>query len=215
MGATTSVAAIPQPLVELGTIRRLGAEVVEYPVGETDAIAGRRVRELGLPRDALLNVLVRGEQAIPPRGSTTIEAGDRLHILVRQEAAMEMEPLLRMWKEGPIGPPPRPPRTLRGTTPIYTVRPWRFGPDREEPSHPAMIGGIEVIDQLRTRRDGTPGAVVVLADGRYAFTGPTVAIGSAGRVQDAARERLERTDDESEKTWWREVIGSLAAPEES
>ena len=46
-----------------------------------------------------------------------------------------------------------------------------------------------MVDQLRTRRD-VPGALVVLSDGRYAYTGPITAIGSAGQVQDAARRRL-------------------------
>ena len=40
-----------------------------------DAIEGHPVRELGLPREALLNVIVRGERAIPPRGSTVIQDG--------------------------------------------------------------------------------------------------------------------------------------------
>src|SRR5437667_182785 len=90
--------------MEAGTIRRLGAEVVEYPVRPGDAIVGRRVRELGLPREALLNVIVRGEQAIPPRGSTMIEAGDRLHVLVRQEVAVEFRRALDVWRFAFTGP---------------------------------------------------------------------------------------------------------------
>ena len=50
---TSAEPALPRPLAETGTIRRLGAEVVEYAVGEDDAIAGLRVRDLGLPREAL------------------------------------------------------------------------------------------------------------------------------------------------------------------
>ena len=66
----------------------------------TDAITGHPVRELGLPREALLNVIVRGERAIPPRGSTVIQEGDQLHVLVRQEVALEFRELffrVRMW----------------------------------------------------------------------------------------------------------------------
>src|SRR4051812_26792972 len=84
LGVTSNEAALPAPLMEVGAIRRLGAEVVEFPVRAGDAVVGRRVGELGLPRDALLNVIVRGEQAIPPRGSTLVAAGDRLHVIVRQ-----------------------------------------------------------------------------------------------------------------------------------
>src|SRR3954447_10225775 len=69
LGVTTNEAALPTPLMERSTIRRLGAEVVESPVRAGDAVVGRAVRELALPREALLNVIVRGGQAIPPRGS--------------------------------------------------------------------------------------------------------------------------------------------------
>ena len=87
LGLTTDEPALPRPLAETGTIRaaRRGGRRVRGRRG--DAIVGRRVRELGLPREALVNVIVRGDEAIPPRGSTRIEAGDRLHVLVRQEVA--------------------------------------------------------------------------------------------------------------------------------
>jgi cell volume regulation protein A len=103
LGVTTSDPALPRPLAEIGTIRGLGAEVVEYPVEADDAIVGLAVRDLELPREALVNVIVRGDEAIPPRGSTVIAAGDRLHILVRREAANLFPELLERWRKGPIG----------------------------------------------------------------------------------------------------------------
>ncbi len=212
LGVTTAVAAIPQPLLDAGAIRRLGAEIVEYPVGDDDAIAGRRVRELGLSRDALLNLIVRGDQALPPRGSTRIEPGDRLHVLVRQEASMEMPALMKRWRSGPIGTRRERPK-LPDARPVFSMRPWTPSLDEGDPGRPVRVGRVDVIEQLRTRRDGVPGAVVSLADGRYAFTGPVVALGSATLVQDAARRRLRQASGDAEQSWWREVIGALAAPE--
>jgi cell volume regulation protein A len=95
---TTTEPALPQPLTEAGTIRGLGAEVLEYAVGQDDAIAGARVRELGLPREALVTVIVRGREAIPPRGSTRVSAGDRLHLLVRQDMAKDLIALTDRWR---------------------------------------------------------------------------------------------------------------------
>ena len=212
LGVTTAVAAIPQPLLDAGAIRRLGAEILEYPVGDDDAIAGRRVRELGLSRDALLNLIVRGDQALPPRGSTRIEPGDRLHVLVRQEASMEMPALMERWRTGPIGARRERPR-VPDARPVFSMRPWTPSLDEGDPGRPVRVGRVDVIEQLRTRRDGTPGAVVALADGRYAFTGPVVALGSATLLQDAARRRLRHATADAEQSWWREVIGALAAPE--
>ncbi|HWI72918.1 MAG TPA: potassium/proton antiporter, partial [Baekduia sp.] len=39
-GATTSEPALPRPLAEGGTIRRLGAAILEYPIAADDAIVG-------------------------------------------------------------------------------------------------------------------------------------------------------------------------------
>jgi cell volume regulation protein A len=211
---TSAVAALPRPLAETGTIRRLGAEVAEYPVGQNDAIVGLRVRELGMPRDALLNVIVRNEQAIPPRGSTRIEAGDRLHVLVRQEAAIDFTRLLERWRTGPIGRQRRKPRPITGTQPVFTTRPWSEREDHGEPSRPARLGGVPVIEQLRTRRDGLPGALVLLEDGRYAVSGSAVVVGGPAQVQDTARRKIRQSKTDSERAWWREVVGALAAPED-
>jgi potassium/hydrogen antiporter len=213
LGVTAAVAALPRPLAETGTIRRLGAEVAEYPVAPTDAIVGLRVRELGMPRDALLNVIVRGNQAIPPRGSTRIEAGDRLHVLVRQEAAMDFNRLLERWRKGPIGPGVRRPRPITGTQPVFTTRAWSETLDSGDPARPAALGRQRVIEQLRTRRDGVPGALVLLEDGRCGVSGPAVIIGGTHSVQAAARRKVRAAKTDAERAWWREVVGALAAPE--
>ncbi|MFL5844891.1 MAG: potassium/proton antiporter [Solirubrobacteraceae bacterium] len=207
---TTTEAALPAPLADAGAVRRLGAEIVEYVVKDDDAIVGARVRQLGLPREALVNIVVRGSQAIPPRGSTRIEAGDRLHLLVRQEAAVEVERIRERWHAGPIDVPfRRPPTTASSHRPLTSGK-WRGDGDPGRPTH---VAGTEVIEQLRTRRGGTPGALVTLADGRYAFTGPTYAAGTLRHVRDVALRRLNKAQEDEERAWWREVIGALAAPE--
>ena len=82
----------------------------------------------------------------------------------------------------------------------FVLRPWAAHPeDRGDPSHPEAVHGVEVIDQIRTRRDGRPGAVVLLEDGRYAFTGNVVALGNPSQVQMAARRRLRLAKTDSER----------------
>lgn len=205
---TTTQPAIDRPLVEVMAIRRLGAEVLEVRVREDDAMVGARVRDLGLPREALVNVLVRGDEALLPRGSTRLLAGDRLHVLARREVAHEIPDLVRRWREGPVGPPPRPARRIVAIAPIFRTGPWdaRDG----DPAVPETVGGTAVVERLRLRRD-RPGALVVLADGRYAVSGAVVMVGSRQAVQQQARRRLDRAADESEAGWWQEVIGACAA----
>jgi cell volume regulation protein A len=207
LGVTSEEAAIPAPLVEPVLLNRLGAEVVQFPVREGDAVVGHPVRELGLPREALLNVIVRGEQALPPRGSTIVQQGDHLHVIVRQEVAVEFQDLLRRWRTGPLEVRERPRPRVRSRPAVTTVRPWEESDG--DPSRPSEISGQAVVDQLRTRRD-EPGALVALADGRYAVTGRLLAIGPAAEVQSVARRRLGRASSPGERAWWQEVVGALA-----
>jgi potassium/hydrogen antiporter len=208
LGVTTSEPALPRPLAETGTIRRLGAEIVEYPVAPEDAVAGHRVRELGLPRDALLSVIVRGEEAILPRGSTRIEPGDRMHVVVRSEVADQMAVVMERWTRGPLPGAEPPARELISGSGVFTSRPWDEESDGD-PGYPREIGGVAVREHLRTRRDSR-GALVSLTDGRYALTGPTLAVGSPRQVQAYARRRLVRETDDTTRAWWQEVIGALA-----
>lgn len=206
LGVTTSEPALPRPLSESGTIRRLGAEIVEYPVAGDDAAVGARVRDLGLPREALVNVIVRGDEALTPRGSTRVEAGDVLHVLVRQEASSVVPELLRRWHSGPIGPPPRQ-VSRQGRAPVFQVRRWD-GSDGD-PTRPTRICGITVVERVRTRAD-VAGGLFILEDGRYAVTGPLLIVGGRTLLTQHARKRLRHAKTDAERSWWEEVIGAAA-----
>jgi potassium/hydrogen antiporter len=207
LGLARNEPAMPRPLTESGTIRSLGAEVFEYTIAPDDAIVNARVRDLGLPREALVSVIVRGARAIPPRGSTHLHAGDELHLLVREETSDQVHNLLPRWRAGPVGPPPRPPRPLSGRKPIFKV--WSWDETRDgDLQRPAMISGTATVEQLRVRFD-EPGALWVLADGRYASTGRVTAVGSGGALADWARRRMRHASAE-ERVWLQDVIGALA-----
>jgi potassium/hydrogen antiporter len=154
-----------------------------------------------------VSLMVRGDEALLPRGSTRLEVGDRLHVLVRREVARELPELLERWRTGPVHRPVRPPRTYTGSVPVFTTRPWDDGDG--DPAHPRAVAGNEVVEHLRTRRD-VPGALVILADGRYAVTGPILMMGPAGQLQSQVRRRLAKATDDAEIAWWQEVIGACA-----
>jgi cell volume regulation protein A len=206
LGVTTDDPALPRPLAESGTIRRLGAEVLEFPVGADDAIVGLAVRDLGLPREAVVNVIVRAGQAIPPRGSTRVAAGDRLHVLYREEASRQLVSLTSSWRTGPVGPRARPLRAARSSSSIFTTRPWEQSDG--DATRPARVGDQDVIDLLRLRRD-EPGSLVVLADGRYALCGPVLVVGARRQVTDWIERRM-RDAGEAERAWLRTALGAVA-----
>jgi potassium/hydrogen antiporter len=207
LGVTTDEPARTPSLVEVGAVRELGADVVEHVVRPGDAAEGARLRDLGLPRDALVSLIVRGSEALLPRGSTRLETGDRLLVLVRREVAKDLPELLDRWRKGPVHKPIRPQRTYTGSVPIFTARPW--GSEDGDAAHPREVSGHRVVEHLRTRRD-VPGAMVILEDGRFAVTGPILMMGPPGQVQIQARRRMLQANDDAEISWWQEVIGACA-----
>ncbi|HSJ94348.1 MAG TPA: TrkA C-terminal domain-containing protein, partial [Gaiellaceae bacterium] len=56
------------------------------------------VRELGLPRTAIVAVVARGAKSIPPRGSTVVEAGDRLYVLAPRHMRPAVEDVFSRWR---------------------------------------------------------------------------------------------------------------------
>jgi len=207
LGLTTDEPALPRRLLESGRIRRMGGDVIAYRLPSGAAAAGHPVRDLGLPREALVNVIVRDGHAIPPRGSTVLEEGDELHILVRSELREEVEALTGHWAKGPIGRPRPPALPRRGASQVFSVRPIRPGDDRELNE----VDGVPVLAVMRTGADDA--AMLALADGRYAVTGASVvAIGGRRSLADWCERRAERADiDAAERAWWQEVTGALIA----
>ena len=88
-----------RPDAPLEVTRGHPLNLAEFPVAAGHAIAGSEVRELGLPREALIAVLVRGDEAITPRGSTTIEPGDVLFILTPHGKEPDLEDVFGRWRQ--------------------------------------------------------------------------------------------------------------------
>ncbi len=90
----------PPPTVEqpLQVAAAAPIDLVEFDVSSDDAINGSAVRELGLPRNALVAVIARGKESIPPRGSTVVQAGDRLYVLASESEQATIEDVFSRWR---------------------------------------------------------------------------------------------------------------------
>ncbi|MGH3050480.1 MAG: cation:proton antiporter, partial [Gaiellaceae bacterium] len=99
LGLTGRARGSYQPPLEVAAVGSLGSGLLEFGVPADSAVAGRHVRELGLPRDSLLAVIVRDGEAVPPRGSTEVEAGDVLYVLSRKESRRDIERLFDRWRK--------------------------------------------------------------------------------------------------------------------
>jgi potassium/hydrogen antiporter len=80
----------PQPSVtlEITSLRDVDADIVEYSVGERSRAAHHRLNQLTLPDGVVVAMIVRGEQLIPPRGSTSILPGDHVFLVLRPDTRL-------------------------------------------------------------------------------------------------------------------------------
>ena len=96
LGVISLAPKVGAPPLEIGAMSSL--ELIDFDVAADHAIAGSAVRELGLPRSALVAVVARGEETIPPRGSTVIRPGDRLFVLSPHTLRPEVEDVFSRWR---------------------------------------------------------------------------------------------------------------------
>jgi potassium/hydrogen antiporter len=96
LGLALPAARSARPPIDVETAPDL--ELLEFHVAPGDAIDGAYVRELDLPRDALVSVIVRDGNSVPPRGSTRIDAGDRLYVLTRPERRDAVQEVFVIWR---------------------------------------------------------------------------------------------------------------------
>jgi cell volume regulation protein A len=82
--------------IEVAPLSQL--DLVDFDVAQDHAVSEVSVRELGLPRKALIAVINRDGEAIPPRGSTVIRAGDRLFILIPRKDRADLEDVFSRWR---------------------------------------------------------------------------------------------------------------------
>lgn len=75
----------PPATLEITSLRDVSADIVEYLVAHDSYAAGRPVRDLGLPDDAVLAMISRGSELIPPRGSSVVASGDHVFVVLRPD----------------------------------------------------------------------------------------------------------------------------------
>lgn len=68
-------------------------EVIEAEVLETSALAGRSLREAGLPEGVVIGALIRDDGFVVPRGGTVIRAGDLVVLFAKPGAVKKVERL--------------------------------------------------------------------------------------------------------------------------
>ncbi|WP_173918682.1 potassium/proton antiporter [Halobacillus sp. Marseille-Q1614] len=73
---------VPHHSIELISMGKVAAEMIQFQTNEESAVVGRKLRDLSLPNRANINAIIRDNHVITPYGETEIKAGDFLYILV-------------------------------------------------------------------------------------------------------------------------------------
>lgn len=75
----------------VATFQDTDAEVIELQVSSTSSAIGKNLRQIGLPRTAIVGGILRGDEAFVPHGDTVVSIGDRLIVFAARKAIVEIE----------------------------------------------------------------------------------------------------------------------------
>ncbi len=100
--------ALVEEAVAVGSLVRLmqfgDTRLVEVTLAEGSPAVGRSIMELGVPRDATIVAVIRGERhVVVPRGETVMETGDEVLVLVTPDSEDRVKSLLVGTTASPAG----------------------------------------------------------------------------------------------------------------
>jgi potassium/hydrogen antiporter len=76
---------VPQVSLDITSLRDVNADIVSYDLTDRSRAAHLRLAELGLPEDAVIALISRGDDLIPPRGPSVLLPGDHVFVVVKHD----------------------------------------------------------------------------------------------------------------------------------
>lgn len=86
---------IPMQSLELISLGKADAEMIEYEMEGDSAIVGKTLMDIHFPEGTLVNAIIRHGKLIAPTGNTVIMAGDFLYILSGRKNKPKLKKLLK------------------------------------------------------------------------------------------------------------------------
>ena len=152
LGLAAPPPPVPPATLEITALGDVDADIVEYILGDTCRAAGRRLSQMALPDSTVVAMITRQQTVIPPRGSTTLEAGDHLFVVLRPETRPFVDRVFSSHVgEAVVAMLPAAELRLKGTTRIEDLLRC-YGIDL------AIEGGL-TLDQVLRRHLGDAAAV--------------------------------------------------------
>jgi cell volume regulation protein A len=85
LGLQAAEPPAPQAVLAIESRLPLKGELMSYYIDEALVVRGLRLDELDFPEGASVALIVRGDQLVPPKGSTTLESGDHVYLIAQPE----------------------------------------------------------------------------------------------------------------------------------
>jgi potassium/hydrogen antiporter len=96
LGLTGPTKVEPVHTLELVSIGKANAEILEVEANEETPILGKSLADITFPKDVLINAIIRGTELITPYGETVIQKGDILYILVSRNSKRDLKQMLNI-----------------------------------------------------------------------------------------------------------------------
>lgn len=77
-------------VVSISTFEGGKAESIEIEINDQSPVAGKQLKDIRLPGKALVGVILRGDEAIVPRGNTDILVGDHIVLFTLPESVSKL-----------------------------------------------------------------------------------------------------------------------------
>jgi cell volume regulation protein A len=75
----------PQAVLAIESRVPLRGELLSFYIDEAVAVCGVPLKEVDFPEGASVVLVVRGEELVPPKGSTVLRPGDHAYVIARPE----------------------------------------------------------------------------------------------------------------------------------
>jgi len=98
------------------------ADIVEYTLGKNGRAVGRRLSQMALPDGTVVAMITRKNEVIPPRGSTALQAGDHLFVVLRPETRPFVDSVFSQALEAARNDLPSSELRLKGSTTLEAIR---------------------------------------------------------------------------------------------
>ncbi len=85
LGMQSNDPPAPAAVLEMTTMQPVRGEIMSFHVNAALAVSGVPLTDLPFPDGAAVALIVRGDELIPPRGSTVLMPGDHVHVFCRPE----------------------------------------------------------------------------------------------------------------------------------